>query len=185
MGPCASLLTCPLSDVLRKGLRVDLNALCDFVERLSCLFIVAYRVNIRGMVHDITLPRSWFINLIPPGTDLKMDTSSLVKFASATIELMQRIDAKARQDLTPVSDTEDQSITDGARQDPAPASDIEDQSTADGVRQDPTPASGTEDKSIADDAQQDPTPASDTEDQFIADSDRTIDFMGPLYIVRM
>ena len=128
MDPCASLLTCPLSDVLRNGLRIDLNALCDFAERLSCLFIVAYRVNFRGILHNVTLPRSWFINLIPPGTDLKMDTSSLVTFASTAIELMQRIDAQARQD---------------------------------------------------------PAPASDTEDQFIADGDRTIDFMGPLYIARM
>jgi hypothetical protein len=33
--------------------------------------------------------------------------------------------------------------------------------------------------------QQHSMPASDAEEQFIADSDRTIDFMGPLYIARM
>ena len=128
MGPRASLLTCPPSHVLRNGLRVDLNALCDLVERLSGLFIVAYRVNSQGVLHDVTLPRSWFINLISLGVDLKKDTSSFITFASTIIELMQRIDAQV---------------------------------------------------------QQHPTPASDTGSQFIADGDLTIDFMGPLYIVRM
>ena len=128
MGSRASLLTRPLSDVLRNGLRVDLNALCDLAERLSGLFIMAYRVNSRHILHNVTLPRSWFINLISSGTDLRKDTLSLVTFASTIVELMQRIDALVQQHSTS---------------------------------------------------------ASDTEEQFIADGDRTIDFMGPLYIARM
>ena len=127
-GRMSSLLTCPLSDVLRNGLRVDLNAFCDLAERLSGLFIMAYRVNSRGVLHDITLPRSWFVNLIPLATDLRKDMSSLVAFASTIIELMQRIDAQVERD---------------------------------------------------------PTLASDTEEKFFADGDRTIDFMGPLYVARM
>jgi len=74
---------------------------------------MAYRVNSRGSLHDITLPRSWFVNLISPGTDLGKDTSFFVKFVSAIIELMQRIDAQVQRHPTPASGTEGQFIADG------------------------------------------------------------------------
>jgi len=113
VGPRASLLTCPLSHVLRNGSRVDLNALCDLAERLSGLFIMAYRANSRGVLHDVTLPRSWFINLISLGVDLKKDTLSFATFASTIIELMQWIDTQVQQHSAPASNTEDQFIADG------------------------------------------------------------------------
>jgi len=107
----------PLSEVLRSGLRVDLNPLCDFAERLSGLFIIAYRVNSRkGVLHNVTLPRSWFINLILPGTVLGKDTSTFLMFASTMMELMQRIDAKVQRYRTgSTSDTGEQFIADGTR----------------------------------------------------------------------
>ena len=74
---------------------------------------MAYRVNSRGVLHDVTLPRSWFINLISLGVDLKKDTSSFATFTSTIIELMQRIDVQVQQHPTPASDTEDKFITDG------------------------------------------------------------------------
>jgi len=116
VGPCAPLLTCPLSEVVHSRLRVDLNILCDLAERLSGLFIMAYQTNFRGgVLHNVTLPRSWFINLILPDTNLKKDTSTLFAFASTIIELMQRINAQVRQYPTPASDTEEYFIADGDR----------------------------------------------------------------------
>jgi hypothetical protein len=113
-GPCASLLIFPLSEVLCSQLRVDLNALCDLAERLSGLFIMAYRINSRGNVlHNVTLPRSWFVNLILPGTDLGKDTSTFAMFASTIVELMQRIDAQAQRYHMSASDTGEQFIADG------------------------------------------------------------------------
>ena len=117
VGSRASLLICPLSEVLRCGLRVDLNLLCDLAERLSGLFIMAYRFNSRGgILHNVTLPRSWFINLILPGMDLRKDTSTFVTFASTIIELMQRIDEQAQRYSTmSASDTGEQFIAEGSR----------------------------------------------------------------------
>jgi len=116
VSPCAPLLTCPLSEVVRSRLRVDLNILCDLAERLSGLLIMAYQTNFRGgALHNVTLPRSWFISLILPDTDLRKDTSTLFAFASTIIELMQRIDAQVRQYPTPASDTEEYFIADGNR----------------------------------------------------------------------
>lgn len=111
------LLIFPFSEVLRCRLRVDLNALCDLAERLSGLFIMAYRFNSRGgILHNVTLPRSWFINLIIPGTDLGKDTSSFSMFASTIIELMQKIDAQVQQYLSKSSpETVERFIADGSR----------------------------------------------------------------------
>ena len=102
------------SEVLRSELRVDLNVLCDLVERLSGLFIMAYRINSRGNVlHNVTLPRSWFVNLILPGTDLGKDTSTFAMFVSTAVELMQRIDAQVQRYPMSASDTGEQFIADG------------------------------------------------------------------------
>ena len=111
-----SLLISPLSEVLRSSpVRVDLIVLCDLVERLSGLFIMAMRVGSGGVLHDVTMPRSWFINLILPGTNLRKDTSAFSGFASTMIELMQRIDAQVRPHPMPASDTGEQFIADGSR----------------------------------------------------------------------
>ena len=119
MGPCASLLIFSPSEVLHSGLRVDLNPLCDLAERLSGLFIMARRVNSRRGVphlHDVTLPRSWFINLILPGTDLRKDTSTFSMLASTIIEIMQRIDAQVQRYRTrSISDAGEQFVADGGR----------------------------------------------------------------------
>ena len=116
VGPRASILIYPLSGVLYSQLRVDLNALCDLAERLSGLHIMAHRANSRGgVLHDVTLPRSWFINLILPDMDLKKDTSNLFALVSTIIELMQRIDAQVQQYLTSTSDVGEQFIVDDSR----------------------------------------------------------------------
>ena len=117
VGPRPFLLILSLSEVLRCGLRVDLNALCDLAERLSGLFIMAYRFNSRGgVLHNVTMPRSWFINLILPGTDLGKDTSTFSMFASTIIDLMQRIDAQVQRSFTvSAPETGEQFIADGSR----------------------------------------------------------------------
>jgi len=111
-----SLLISPLSEVLRSSpVRVDLIVLCDLVERLSGLFIMARRVGFEDALHDVTMPRSWFINLILPGTDLERNTSTFSTFTSTIIELMQRIDAQVRRHLTSPSETWGRFIADGSQ----------------------------------------------------------------------
>jgi len=107
-------LICPLSEVLRSRLRVDPIVLCDLAERLSGLFIMARGVNSEGVLHNVTLPRSWFINLILPDTDLRKDTSTLFTFAETMINLMQQIDAQVQRPLTSPSDAREQFVTDGS-----------------------------------------------------------------------
>jgi len=88
---CIPQISAPLPpvEVVRSGLRVDLNVLCDLAERLSGLFILAQANSRRaGVLHNVTLPRSWFINLILPGVVLRKDTLALPKFTSTMIELM-------------------------------------------------------------------------------------------------
>ena len=116
-GSTCTLSDFPSSEVLCSRLRVDLNALCDLAERLSGLFIMAYRVNSRGgILHNVTLPRSWLINLILPDTDLRKNTSTFLMFASTIIELMQRIDAQVQRYLAfDESETGEQFIADGSR----------------------------------------------------------------------
>jgi len=80
MNPRASLLICSLSAVLRRWLRFDLIVLCDLAERLSGLFIMTHRANSCGGVpHNVIMPRSWFINLILPDTDLRKDAAAFIR----------------------------------------------------------------------------------------------------------
>ena len=111
-------LICPPSEVLRDRLRVDLTPLCDLVERLSGLFIMARRVNplpVGGVLHDVIMPRSWFINLILPGMWLRKDTSTFPAFAETMIDLMQRIDAQVQRYLTFSKPDAEQFTVDGNR----------------------------------------------------------------------
>jgi hypothetical protein len=77
---------------------------------------MAYRVNSRGgVLHNVTLPRSWFFNPILSGADLGKDTSTFSMFASTMIKLMQRIDAQAQRNLMSGSGTGEQFFVDGSR----------------------------------------------------------------------
>ena len=116
VGQYTPLLICLFSEVIRSQLRVDLNPLCDLAERLSGLFIMAHRVNSRGgVLHNVTLPRSWFINLIRRGTDLRKDTSAFSMFVSTMIELMRGIDAQVQRYLASTFDTWERFTVDGSR----------------------------------------------------------------------
>ena len=112
----APLLTCSLSEVLSIPLRVDLAVLCDLAERLSGLFIMARKVSsLGGVLHDVTMPRSWLINLILPGMDLRKNTSAFVVFAETMIDLVHRIDAQVQRSPTSVFDPGGQFTADGSR----------------------------------------------------------------------
>ena len=77
---------------------------------------MAYRVNSRGgVLHNVTMPRSWFVNLILPDPNLRKDTSDFLSFASTIIELMQLIDAEILRHPTSASDTEERCVVDGNR----------------------------------------------------------------------
>ena len=116
MNPRGSPLISPLSKVLRRWLHADLISLCDLVERLSGQFIMTHRVNsCGGVLHNVTMPRSWFINLTIPDADLRKDTKHFLMFVSTIIEIMQRIDAQVQRYLLSVPDPGEQFTVDGNR----------------------------------------------------------------------
>jgi hypothetical protein len=41
--------------------KVDIGVLCNFVDQLCVAFIVEKRHQQMALLHDITLPRSWFL----------------------------------------------------------------------------------------------------------------------------
>ena len=94
---------------------MDLNHLCDLAERLSGLFIMAYRVYFRGLLHNVTLPRSWFINLIRPRPNLSKNTSTFLPFTRVLIDLMQRVSNQVEQYSPFPSETGDHFRADGGR----------------------------------------------------------------------
>ena len=116
MNLCPSLLMCPLSEVLRRWICIDLVVVCDLAERLSGLFIMAHRISsCGGVLHNVIMPRSWFVNLILPDMNLEKDTTAFSMFASAIIEIMQRIDAQVQRYHLSAPDTGEQFTVDGSR----------------------------------------------------------------------
>lgn len=113
-----STLICYLRGVLYNQLPIDLNVLCDLFERLTGLFIMAHKVFFRRhvpLLHGVVLPRSWFIDLILPDTDLGKPASSLIKFTSTMVEFMQEIDAQLQRYPTATSTTKERFLADGRR----------------------------------------------------------------------
>ena len=68
-----------------------------------------------GVLHDVTMPRSWFINLILPSMDLRKNTSSFSTFAQTMIDLMKQIDTQIQQSPTSTFGTEEKFTADGSR----------------------------------------------------------------------
>ena len=72
---------------------VDVGPFCDAVERLCGSFILSYRFTTeRGTLHDVTLPRSWFIGLSRSLPILDKNTTYIPHFVNDAIEVLQRID---------------------------------------------------------------------------------------------
>ena len=106
------------SGILRSGLPIDLNVLCDVIERLTGLFIMAHnmahKVGSRWL-HEVALPRSWFISLILPNTDPKKDASDFRNFVSTIIKFMQQIDAQTLRYPTATTTTRERFVVGGSR----------------------------------------------------------------------
>lgn len=94
---------------------MDLNHLCDLVERLTGLFIMSHRFFYRGALHNVTLPRSWLINLIRPHTDLRKDRSMSQPFTRTIIEFVRQVSKQVEQYSPFPSDRVDQFRADGGR----------------------------------------------------------------------
>ena len=78
--------------ILVNGIFVDIGPFCDAVERLCGLHILAYRfMTGRGILHGVTLPRSWFIGLSRSLPLLDKNTSYIPHFVNDTIELLRLI----------------------------------------------------------------------------------------------
>jgi len=66
-------------------------------------------------MHKVTMPRSWFIALIHPDTDLKKDALAFFEFAETMIDLMRRIDTQIHRPPTSAHDPGEQFTVDGSK----------------------------------------------------------------------
>lgn len=81
--------------ILMNRVPVDVGHYCDAVERLCGSLILSYRSTTEfGILHGITLPRSWFINLLHSSPPLDKNISYIPHFVNDTIELLRRIDSQ-------------------------------------------------------------------------------------------
>jgi hypothetical protein len=80
---------------------VNVGPICDAVERLFGLHILARRFSTAGgTLHGVTLPRSWFMGLLRSRPPLDKNTSYLQPFVKDVIELLRRIDLQ-RENYNP------------------------------------------------------------------------------------
>jgi hypothetical protein len=71
---------------------------------------------LRNVLHEVALPRSWFIGFIPSDAKfLRKDTSYLPECASTVIEFMNQIDAQVQRYPTATSTTKERFIANGSR----------------------------------------------------------------------
>ena len=106
------------SGILRSGLPIDLNVLCDVIERLTGLFIMAHNMAHNAgsqRLHEVALPRSWFISLILPNMDPEKDASDFRNFVSTMIKFMQQIDAQTLRYPTATTTTKERFVVGGSR----------------------------------------------------------------------
>ena len=81
--------------ILMNRVPVDVGHYCDAVERLCGSLILSYRSTMEfGILHGITLPRSWFINLLHSSPPLDKNISYIPHFVNDMIELLRRIDSQ-------------------------------------------------------------------------------------------
>ena len=74
---------------------VEVGPFCDAVERLCGLFIMAHRFSPESSsLHDVTLPRSWFISLSRSLPALDKNIKGLRYFVNDVIELLRRLNRR-------------------------------------------------------------------------------------------
>ena len=75
---CYRQLLIVLSHILEKKIPVDIGVLCDFMEQLSGSLCMAFRLRANGgNLHDVTLPKSWILRLLPNVTSLSTKDTQL------------------------------------------------------------------------------------------------------------
>ena len=104
------------------GIPVNIGPVCDAVERLCGLHILAHRfTTTRNTLHDVTLPRSWFMSLFRSRPYLDKNTSYIPHFVNDAIELLRRIDFQ-RENYNPQGADNHQFKRNGTKLDPLYAS---------------------------------------------------------------
>lgn len=108
--------------ILVNHVPVDVGHYCDAVERLCGSIILSYRFTMeRGVLHGVTLPRSWFINLFRLLPPLDKNTAWIPHFVNDTLEFLRRIDLQ-REHYKPRSVDTEQFKHNGSRLTPPYAS---------------------------------------------------------------
>lgn len=108
--------------ILVNHVPVDIGHYCDAVERLCGSIILSYRFMMeRGVLHGVTLPRSWFINLFRPLPLLDKNTTWIPHFVNDTLEFLRRVDLQ-REHYKPRSVDPEQFKHNGSRLTPLYAS---------------------------------------------------------------
>ena len=80
---------------------VEIGPYCDAVERLCGLHTLAHRFTTDGgILHGVTLPRSWFTSLLRSHPVLDKNIRYLPHFVNDMVELLRRLDSQ-REDYNP------------------------------------------------------------------------------------
>ncbi|KAI0327262.1 hypothetical protein GY45DRAFT_1428013 [Cubamyces sp. BRFM 1775] len=82
-----------LDHILEKKVPVDVGVLCDFMEQLSGSLCMAFRLRANGgNLHDVTLPKSWILRLLPSVASLSTkDTRVSLLFKKHIADLLEDI----------------------------------------------------------------------------------------------
>ncbi|KAI0353177.1 hypothetical protein OH77DRAFT_1497420 [Trametes cingulata] len=81
-----------LNHILRNRLVVDIGVLCDFMDHLCSSLIVAVRLHSGATLHDLTLPKSWIVNVVNSMTDLRdKSTNRAVDYTRHLRELLLQV----------------------------------------------------------------------------------------------
>jgi hypothetical protein len=108
--------------MLIKRIPVDVGPFCDALEKLCGFYIFSHRfVTERGILHGVTLPRSWFVGLFRLRLSLDKNISYIRRFVSRTTEFLRRIDFQ-RENYNPQIPDNHQFKQNGLRLNPLYAS---------------------------------------------------------------
>lgn len=86
-----------VSHIIGNRLPVDIVALCELLDNLCGSLIVASRIDRAHTLHDITMPRSWLLRVLPTHHTLAGKGTTLfecyVKPVAALLEQIYTCDA--------------------------------------------------------------------------------------------
>ena len=67
------------SHVLVSRLSLDAVVLCETLDSLCAMLVIASSLQKRGTLHEITLPRSWLLRVIPMADKLRSKETNLIE----------------------------------------------------------------------------------------------------------